>query len=99
MLKRLVFFTLFIFIFSANVFSQSPVIIQGKVIDKDTKDPLPAYISIKGTDSGSSADFDGTFRLILESTDIQEPMVLEVFQLFPLDAELFSDLCFYPDNF
>ncbi|MEE8604932.1 MAG: TonB-dependent receptor, partial [Candidatus Aminicenantaceae bacterium] len=81
MLKRPVLFTLLIFIFSANVFSQSPVIIQGKVIDKDTKDPLPAYISIKGTDSGSSADYDGTFKLILESTDIREPIILEVFQL------------------
>jgi len=81
MLKKLVLFTLFIFLFSANVFSQSPVIIQGKVIDKETKDPLPAYISIKGTDVGSSADYDGTFRLVLDATDIREPIILEVFQL------------------
>ena len=81
MLKKLVLFTLFIFLFSANVFSQSPVIIQGKVIDKETKDPLPAYISVKGTDSGSSADYDGTFRLVLDATDIRELIILEVFQL------------------
>ena len=81
MFKNPVLIVLFIFLFSANLLSQSPAIIQGKVIDKDTKDPLPAYISIKGTNSGSSADYDGTFKLILESTAIQEPMILEVFQL------------------
>ena len=81
MFKKLVMFTLFIILISAILFSQSSVIIQGKVIDKDTKDPLPAYISIMGTDSGSSADYDGTFKLILESSDIKEPMVLEIFQL------------------
>ena len=81
MLKKATFFVVFIFLFAANLLCQSPVIIQGKVIDKETKDPLPAYISIRDTDTGSSADYDGTFKLILESTDIQEPMILEVFQL------------------
>ena len=81
MLKKLVLICLFIIIISVNLISQSPSIIQGKVIDKDTKDPLPAYISIMGTDRGSSADYDGTFKLKLESTDIQESVVLEVFQL------------------
>ena len=79
--KKPVLLILFIFLFSANIFSQSPVIIQGKVLDKDTKDPLPAYISIKGTDSGSSADYDGTFKLALDATNIRKPIILEVFQL------------------
>ena len=81
MLKKPLLVALTIFISYASLLSQTPAIIQGKVIDKDTKDPLPAYISIKGADIGSSADYDGTFKLILESGDIQEPMTLEVFQL------------------
>jgi hypothetical protein len=81
MSKKPVLLALFFLLIAASLFSQTHVIIQGKIIDKDTKDPLPAYVSIKGTDNGSSADYDGTFRLILESAEIQEPMVLEVFQL------------------
>ena len=81
MLKKPGFIILFALIFSTSLLSQSPVILQGKVIDKDTKDPLPAYISIKGTDNGGSADYDGTFKLILESANIQEQVILEVFQL------------------
>jgi hypothetical protein len=64
-----------------HLLSQSSEIIQGRVIDKDTKDPLPAYISIKGTERGGSADYDGNFKLLLEPEEIQKPMVLEVFQL------------------
>ena len=66
---------------SWNLSAQSQIIIQGKVIDKETKDPLPAYISVKGTDIGGSADYDGTFKLILESTTARMPVILEVFQL------------------
>lgn len=66
---------------SFPLFSQSALSIQGKVIDKDTKDPLPAYVSVKDMDIGSSADYDGTFKLKFEPADIQDPVVLEVFQL------------------
>jgi hypothetical protein len=81
MSKKPILFILLTLLFSISLLSQSSVTIQGKVIDKDTNDPLPAYISIKGTDNGASADYDGTFKLILESSDIQEPLILEVFQL------------------
>lgn len=78
--RRFILFILF-FLISLNLFSLSPVVIQGKVIDKETRDPLPAYISVKGTDTGCSADYDGTFKLVLQSRDIGESIVLEVFQL------------------
>ena len=81
LLKKPVFFVLFIFLIPANTYSQSQIIIQGKVLDKETKDPLPAFISIKGKEIGKSADYDGTFKLILESIDISGPIILEVFQL------------------
>ncbi len=61
--------------------AQSQIIIQGKVLDKETKDPLPAYILVKGRDIGSSADYDGTFKLVLESTSTHAPIILEVFQI------------------
>jgi hypothetical protein len=81
MSKKPALFILFSFLISVSLLAQSQVIIQGKVIDKDTKDPLPAYITIKDTDDGGSADYDGTFKLIFESSDLQKPIILEVFQL------------------
>ncbi len=81
MFKKSAFFAFALVLVSLPLLSQYPFSIQGKVIDKDTKDPLPAYIYVKDTDIGSSADFDGTFNLILESVEIQDPMVLEIFQL------------------
>jgi len=61
--------------------AQSLKIIQGKVIDKETRDPLPAYISIKGTEIGSPADYDGTFKIALETTGVDKSIILEIFQL------------------
>ena len=81
MLKKLVLLTFGLAIFSFALFCQMPSSIRGKIVDKETKDPLPAYISVKNTDIGGSADYDGTFLLALESSDIQVPLVLEVFQL------------------
>ncbi|MBN2244805.1 MAG: TonB-dependent receptor [Candidatus Aminicenantes bacterium] len=55
--------------------------ITGKVVDKETKDPLPAYVSIQGSEIGTSADYDGTFKLNLESTQSANEVILEVFQV------------------
>lgn len=81
MLKRLSLSAFVFVLLSLPLFSQLSLSIQGKVIDKDTKDPLPAYISIKDTDIGNSADYDGTFELVLDSTQIPEQVILEVYQL------------------
>jgi hypothetical protein len=43
--------------------AQNPINIQGKIIDKETKDPLPAYVKIEGTDIGRTAGYDGSFSL------------------------------------
>lgn len=64
-----------------NLSAQSKIVIEGRIIDKDTRDPLPAYVSARGTDTGSSADYDGTFKLVLESNAFKEPIILEIFQL------------------
>lgn len=80
MLKKSALFSLFIIFISTHLIAQSQIVIQGKVVDKETRDPLPAYISIKGTERGNSADYDGAFEFQLETTDVQDPLVLEVFQ-------------------
>jgi len=80
MIKRLLFPFMFPLLITSNLFSQ-PQIIEGRVIDKETRDPLPAYISIKDTDTGTSADYDGTFKLALQSTYIGDIIILEIFQL------------------
>lgn len=61
--------------------SQSLQVIEGKVIDKETRDPLPAYISVKGTEIGTSADYDGTFKIVMEKTSTNKSIILEIFQL------------------
>ncbi len=81
MLKKLVIMAVLFPLSGIFLLAQSSLVIRGKVIDKDTQEPLPAFISIKGIDNGRSADYDGTFRLILESTDLHGPVVLLVFQL------------------
>lgn len=69
--------------------SQSLPVIEGKVIDKETGDALPAYISVKGTEIGVSADYDGTFRLSLDAaTGAGESVILEVFQLGYMRKEI-----------
>jgi len=80
MIKRHLFPFMFLLLTTPMLFSQSQIT-EGKVIDKETRDPLPAYISIKGTDTGTSADYDGTFKLVLQSTYIGDTIILEVFQL------------------
>jgi hypothetical protein len=59
---------------------QSAKVIRGKVIDKETGDPLPAYISIEGLGMGCSADYDGTFKIVLEKAEKDIPIILDVFQ-------------------
>ncbi|MGB6867387.1 MAG: carboxypeptidase-like regulatory domain-containing protein [Candidatus Aminicenantaceae bacterium] len=81
MAKNFLFLIILLVLCFWNLSAQSQIIIQGKVIDKETKDPLPSYISVKGTDIGSSADYDGTFKLVLESTTTRMPVILEVFQI------------------
>ncbi len=74
-------FFILLFLIPNILGSQSLPVIQGKVIDKENRDPLPAYVSVKGTEIGSSADYDGTFKLILDKTGIRKPIILVIFQL------------------
>jgi len=63
-MKRIESFLLICLIATLSpVFAQNNVQIQGKVIDKETKDPLPAYVSVCGTEIGRTADYDGSFGL------------------------------------
>ena len=55
--------------------------ITGKIIDKETRDPLPAYVSVKGSEPGTSADYNGTFKLELGSVLSENEVILEVFQV------------------
>lgn len=65
---------------SLNLQAQSHIFIEGKVVDKETGDPLPAYISVKDSDIGISADSDGTFKIVLESIQTGDTIILEIFQ-------------------
>ncbi|MCU0347179.1 MAG: carboxypeptidase-like regulatory domain-containing protein, partial [Saprospiraceae bacterium] len=63
-LRRLFFFSLFTLLVSAAAFSQKLTSVSGKVIDKDTKEPLPfVTIGFKGTTVGTTTDLDGVYEL------------------------------------
>ena len=53
---------------------QKTRIISGKVLDKTTRDVLPgATVKIKGTNIGTAADIDGTFKLsVVEGANVLE---------------------------
>ena len=65
-MKQLYFFFLLscnFLLVSHTTFAQEGII-EGKVIDKITGDPLPfVNVVIQGTNSGTQADFDGVFQL------------------------------------
>ena len=63
--KRLSVLFLFL-IFACNLIAQETPFIEGKIIDKETKDPLLAYVYIEGTQIGCTADYNGHFKLILK---------------------------------
>ena len=46
---------------------QNPDFIRGRVFDNETRDPLPAFISVSGTDRGVTAGPDGRFQIGLGS--------------------------------
>jgi len=57
------------------VFAQGTLYIEGKIFDKETKEPLSAYVTIDETDIGCTADKNGYFKLdigLLESDKIKE---------------------------
>ena len=64
-LKLFFLFSLLLFVFTQNAFSQSNGSISGKIIDKLTQQPLPnANVILEGTDKGTVADSNGIFRIM-----------------------------------
>ena len=59
--------------------AQEKTVIEGRVLDKDTRDPLPAFVMIAGG-AGVSASGDGWFRLAVPAGQ-KEPLVLVVYLL------------------
>lgn len=53
---------LFVFILSTSLLARQTVSIEGRIFDRETKDPLPAYVLLEDG-RGSSAGADGRFKL------------------------------------
>lgn len=65
-LKKQLALGLFFLLLSSAAFSQKMTIVKGKVLDADTKEPMPfVNIAFKGTTIGTTTDFDGNY--VLES--------------------------------
>lgn len=43
--------------------AQQKILVNGKIVDRQTGDPLPAFVAVEGTDTGRTAGYDGTFSL------------------------------------
>jgi len=79
-MRRLKYFLLLFFIVStSSIFAQISLSIQGKIIDKKTKESLPAYVAVEGTDVGRTAAFDGTFKLDVPSIEPGQKIKLSVY--------------------
>ena len=78
MREGILFLIFLLLIFASNLIAQELPYIEGKIIDKETKDPLPAYITVIGTDLGCSADHNGYFKLHLKSIDTKKSIKLLV---------------------
>ncbi|MGB9004234.1 MAG: hypothetical protein WCB96_00770 [Candidatus Aminicenantales bacterium] len=57
----------FILALAGLLAGQGQDFIQGRVFDKETGDPLPAFVSVSGTDRGATAGRDGRFKIGLGS--------------------------------
>lgn len=63
-LKNHLLLSLLLLLFSTIGFSQKLTSVKGKVIDKDTKEPVPfATVGFKGTTVGTTTDLDGAYEL------------------------------------
>jgi len=59
--------------------AQTTSTIKGKIIDKETKDPLPAFVHIEGSEIGRSANHDGSFVLDTSGLEPQKKLRLSIF--------------------
>lgn len=75
MRKKRFLILFFFLIFAFNLNAQKASFVEGKIIDKQTKDPLPAYITVQGTEIGCTADYEGYFRLNLKSMETIEQKI------------------------
>jgi len=54
---------LLIFDLLCSGYAQDIVTIEGKIFDRETKDPLPAYVMLEAAGTGITADANGNFKL------------------------------------
>jgi hypothetical protein len=59
--------------------AQTEIILQGKIIDKDTKTPLPAFVQVTGLGQGRTADYDGTFKFLIKEPESHQILTLTVY--------------------
>jgi len=64
--------------FAYHLQAQETFIIQGKVVDKETKEPLPAYLMLEEPETGCTADNSGYFKLSVELQKIPQKFKLQV---------------------
>ncbi|MBN1272215.1 MAG: TonB-dependent receptor [Candidatus Aminicenantes bacterium] len=74
----LIMIILMLFFLSTSVGGAVKVTLEGKVIDADTGDPLPALVAIKEMEKACSADVQGRFRFVFEEDAVPMPCTLVV---------------------
>ena len=69
---------LYFLIFPYLLEAQQSFFIEGKVIDKETKEPLPAYVLEEEGGAGCTADSNGYFKLTFKRQKIPQTLKLTV---------------------
>lgn len=78
MRKIIIPFLLYFFIFPYLLEAQQSFFIEGKVIDKETKEALPAYVLEEEGGAGCTADNNGYFKLTFKREKIPKTLKLSV---------------------
>jgi hypothetical protein len=76
MRKIIISVLLYFLIFPYLLEAQQSFFIEGKVIDKETKEPLPAYVLEEEEGAGSTADNNGYFKLTFRRQKIPQTLKL-----------------------
>lgn len=74
-IPRVVFVVILSLVVRLNVFGQDSQVVHGKVIDSETKTPVPfASIAITNSTRGTAADENGNFALMIKSIEARQSL-------------------------
>lgn len=73
MKKSTLFITLFFLHALFNTYAQQSVVVEGIILDKNAEGVVSAVVRVENKQIGAITDFDGRFKLKIDTTQINDP--------------------------